>query len=55
MSKYTDEELKEMALTVVVDRNDGGMQSFVLISTLATVTGLDPNVVMDCIMELARS
>lgn len=55
MAKYTNEELKEMALEFVRDKNMGGMRALQLILTMSAMTGLDPDIVMARIDALARS
>ncbi len=54
MSKYTGEQLKEMALEVVKDFNNSGDRSFQLLLTMSVVTNLDPESVFERIKEYAR-
>ncbi len=52
MGKYTDEELSKMATTVINDLSVGGHKSFALVITMATVTGMEPEAVIDEICNL---
>ncbi|MEE9365832.1 MAG: hypothetical protein V3W44_04005 [Dehalococcoidales bacterium] len=52
MSKYTDEELSKMATVVIDDLSVGGHKSFALVITMATVTGMEPELVIDEICKL---
>lgn len=54
VSKYTDEQLKEMALEVVVDLNANGLLSLQLLITMSALTNLEPEIVMERIKEYAR-
>lgn len=55
MSKYTTEELKEMALEVVVDANANGLLAFQLLITMSALMNMDPEVVFERIKEYARA
>jgi len=52
MGKYTAEELSEMAAKVIDDLSVGGHKSFALVITVATVTGMEPESVIDQICNL---
>ena len=52
MSKYTKEELSEMARVVLQDRREGGMQSFQLVIILATALDMEPEQVMNAICKM---
>lgn len=54
MSKYTGEELKEMALTWVNAQNMGTIEALHVVITISVLTELDPQVVVEHIKELAR-
>jgi len=54
VSKYTDGELKEMALVVIQDSNEGGERSFQLLITMSVVLNMDPADVMERIKVYAR-
>jgi len=54
LAKYTREQLKEMALEMVVDANAGGLLSFQVIITMSTVMGIDPEIVWERVREFAR-
>ena len=52
--KYSPDELKDMALTVLDDEVSGGGRSLVLYMSLSTITGLSPAAVREQILGLAR-
>jgi len=52
MGRYSNEELSAMATTVIDDLSVGGHKSFALVITMATVTGMEPEAVIDQICRL---
>ncbi|MEE9365297.1 MAG: hypothetical protein V3W44_01290 [Dehalococcoidales bacterium] len=50
--RYSNEELSKMATTVIHDLSVGGHKSFALVITMATVTGMEPEAVIDEICNL---
>jgi len=52
VGKYSDEELSEMAMEVIVDQADGGIRSFQVIMSLSLILSVEPNMVFDQICKL---